>query len=168
MEGKLISDTLNRKDFSYEIIHNQELINYAKSHLPNYGILRKEDEHSYHYLKIHDDFIFKLFPYLKDQNLRMPDYFPPKNFVGAHITLFYPDEITASNKVSLSNIKEINDSYSFEVTQIISVHAFHKRFVALVVEASALLALRKFYGLQEKLNYHGLLVPFHITIAINK
>lgn len=147
--------------FSYQKIDNPVLVEYAKNRLPNCGVLKQNDLGSYCYLKIHNDFIFELFPLIKAPNLSMPDYFPPRYECGAHISVIYPEEIL-SEKI---RIDEMGQSFSFEIIDFFSLSVFNKAFFALTISSPSLEQLRIKYGLPVKLNYHGLLVPFHITIA---
>jgi hypothetical protein len=43
------------------------------------------------YLNIDDNYIHQLFPLLKNQEIKKPDYFGDDS-VGAHITVIYPEE----------------------------------------------------------------------------
>lgn len=133
---------------------------YAKK-LPNQGVLKRDNTSTYCYLKIQDDFIFELFPLIQKPYLSVPNYFPPKYNSGAHISVIYPDEISSKN----INIDELEQSFSFELTGFFSLSIFNKTFFALTVSSPLLEQLRLKYGLSTKLNYQGLLVPFHITIA---
>jgi len=62
-------------------------------------------------------------------------------------------------------IAEINQAFSFELLDLVDIKVFSKRIIALTVTSTKLECLRIKYGLSKKLNYHGLLVPFHITLA---
>jgi hypothetical protein len=149
--------------FSYKAISNPTLLEYAKNKLPLQGTLKQDDRGSYCYLKIQDDFIFELFPLIKEPDLSIPDYFPPRYDTGAHISVIYSEEMP-SEKI---NINELGQSFTFEITGLLSISVFNKTFFALKVSSPALKKLRLKYKLPTKLNYRGLLVPFHITIATN-
>ncbi|HQY22194.1 MAG TPA: hypothetical protein PLV31_05365 [Gammaproteobacteria bacterium] len=159
----MIIECTNPKEisFSYKEICNPTLLEYAKNKLSPQGILKQDDSGSYCYLKIQDNFIFELFPFIKEPGLSIPDYFPPRYDTGAHISVIYPEEIF-SEKI---NIEELAETFSFEPTGLLSVSVFNKTFFALAVSSPALKKLRLRYNLPTKLNYRGLLVPFHITIA---
>ncbi len=148
-------------DFSYKEICNPTLLEYAKNKLSLQGVLKQDDSGSYCYLKIQDNFIFELFPLIKEPGLSIPDYFPPRYDTGAHISVIYPEEMPPEK----ININELAQSFSFEATSLLSISVFNKTFFALTVSSPALKQLRLKYKLPTKLNYHGLLVPFHITIA---
>ncbi len=141
-------------------IENPVLLEYAKK-LPNQGVLKRDNTNTYCYLKIQDNFILDLFPLIKEPCLSIPNYFPPKCDIGAHISIMYPDETSSKN----INVDELKQSFSFEVTGFFNLSVFDKTFFALTVSSPSLEQLRLKYGLSTKLNYHGLLVPFHITIA---
>lgn len=149
--------------FKYKKIENPTLLEYAKK-LPNQGVLKKDNTSTYCYLKIPDNFIFELFPLIKEPHLSIPNYFSPKGDTGAHISIIYPGEISSEN----INIDELEQSFSFELTGFFSLSVFDKTFFALTVSSPLLEQLRLKHGLSTKLNYQGLLVPFHITIAKQK
>lgn len=147
--------------FSYKEICNPTLLEYAKNKLPLQGTLKQNDTGSYCYLKIEDDFIFELFPLIKEPGLSIPDYFPPKQDTRAHISIIYPEEMLPEK----INMDELEQSFSFEVTGFLRISVFNKTFFALAVSSPLLKQLRLKYNLSTQLNYRGLLVPFHITIA---
>lgn len=185
--------------YAYEEIQSPSLFDQAKK-IPMQGILKSDDSEAYFYLKVHDDFILKLYPLLKEseaskesltlkenqalpkieafkenqslkknehnlnypkQNIQMPDYFSATKNIGAHITVVYREEWDLSQKMG-----EVGNSYLFTLDSLIKVSAFNKIFYVIVVHSKELTAIRQKYGLSTKLNYHGLLVPFHITIAV--
>lgn len=153
------------KEFSYQTLSNPELLTIAGTQFPLIGTLEKSFLNAYYYLKIDDNFILKLFPMLQSQRstteIFMPDYFEPDNYTGAHISLIYPNEIHPK-----LTIKEVGEDFHFIIKNLMSVTMYQKCYYILVVESPVLLQLRKNYLLSEKLNFHGLLVPFHITIGI--
>jgi len=159
----MIIECTNPKEisFSYKEICNPTLLEYAKNKLSPQGILKQDDSGSYCYLKIQDNFIFELFPFIKEPGLSIPDYFPPRYDTGAHISVIYPEEMPPEK----INMDELEQSFSFELASFLSISIFNKKFFALTVSSPALKQLRLKYNLPTKLNYRGLLVPFHITIA---
>lgn len=159
----IVCTNTTKIDFNYKKVENCILLEYAKNKLPLEGILKLNETDFYYYLKVHDDFIFELFPLITEPNLSMPDYFPPKYNTGAHVSVIYPEEISPEN-INLK-IDELEKSFSFEVADFFSLSVFNKTFFALTVYSPALEQLRLKYGPPPKLSYHGLLVPFHITIA---
>lgn len=158
----------NKVSFTCTAIDNLPLLNYAKN-LPCHGFLKYTElpttMGSYCYLKIDDDYIFKLFPLLKDPNIQKPNYFSPDNDSGAHITLVYPDEPHSDDIKEDIKHHRIASSFPFEITGLIKVSTSNKTFFALTVLATELQRLRQQHGLTERLNFKGLFVPFHITIA---
>lgn len=159
----MIIECSNPKEiaFSYKEICNPTLLEYAKNKLSLQGILKQDDSGSYCYLKIQDDFIFELLPLINEPGLSIPDYFPPRYDTGAHISVIYPEEMPPEKII----IDELEQSFSFEATGLLSISVFNKTFFALTVLSPSLKQLRLKYNLPTKLNYRGLLVPFHITIA---
>jgi hypothetical protein len=152
--------------YSYEEIQNPDLLDYAKENFSLEGSIKSANSESYYYLKIDDDFIFKLFPLIKKNNhsnLQLPGYFSGEKKAGAHITVAYEEEWNKSMEML-----EIDKIYSFELDKLIKLSVFNKIIYAIVVRAKELEELRQKYGLPIQLNYHGLLVPFHITIGVAK
>jgi len=158
-EGKEIDFRVNR-------LLNDKLLNYAKQVLPNHGHLMKLSSESgpYYYLKIPDDFILKLFPFLSEENFSVPDYFDSPEAIGAHISVMYDNEMPTDLNSSF-NSAEMGKIFHFEPIDIYRIEIFNKELIALIVSSPTLEALRHQYGLKSKLNYRGLLVPFHITLA---
>lgn len=177
------------------VLDNPYLLECANL-LPKVGVLKWDLLLPYCYLKIHDDFIHKLFPILfEDENktntgtntktkaiqgnnslqrketigiLQKPDYFSTlsnRSVTGAHISLSYPTEDRSQDiKSDLINGR-IEKNHSFEVENLIKAELPTKTLFGLVVKAASLEKIRAQYGLGVMLNYNGLLVPFHITIA---
>lgn len=172
----------NTIEFSYQLYQNHPALEFAKKNLFFSGVflktVGKDNSTPYYYLKIEDDFIHALFPLLKDNTLLKPDYFSTEKSVGAHISVIYPEEIVANISTSISSsssdslsiskalpISELNQTFNFDLSGLIDIQVFGKRIVALVVSSPELEKLRIQYGFPKKLNYHNLLVPFHITLA---
>jgi len=149
----------------YSVLDNSQLLNAAIA-LPNTGILKVDPIYSYCYLKVHDDFIHTLFPMIGEENIQMPDYFSERtSFLGAHISLVYPNESKSKEiKSDIMNDK-IDHAHSFQVVSLIKAKVYSKIMVGLVVDAPSLEQIRKKYGLSSELNYNGVIVPFHITLA---
>src|SRR5438105_106728 len=74
-----------------EVLHNPQLIEYAKTQLPHYGYLRKE-KNGFVYLHVSPDFIKRLLPLITQSTVREPPYFG-KRGVGAHVSVIHPFEI---------------------------------------------------------------------------
>ncbi len=114
------------------------------------------------YLKVSEAFIDQLLPLIElppTQKLvtdrRMDD-------VGAHISIVYPDEIQTAIEVP-----DLGKSMAFEI-QGLSVYkaTIHgKSHMVLLVKSLALEQLRIDLDLDKELFYHGVPIPFHITIA---
>jgi len=153
-------------DYLYREINNPTLLHFSKTKLPLQGNLQFDPASAYCYLKIVDDFIYKLYPLLQEKNIVIPDYFPPKTDCGAHISVLYPTEHQAPKIYRQLKSKKITSLFSFEIHGIFYLKIFNKIFYALGVNSAALRQLRLDCGLSTKLNYHGLLIPFHITIAM--
>lgn len=163
-------------DFSCHILEHPKIINYAKQFLPNVGVLKYEESVPYCYLKLDDNYIHQLFPLLqelqlnKGEQLHKPDYFSEeKHNVGAHISLVYPEEIGAiklKNEVKQHIAEQPQPTYTFNLNALFSVSIFNQTFYALTVSCPALEKMRMQHGFTKKLNYQGLLLPLHITLAV--
>ncbi len=181
-------------EYSYQVHRFPEIIDYANQSLNPKGVLQYDASTDYCYLKISDNYIYDIFPLLKEsaksEKLQMPDYFSSeKGNIGAHISLVYPKENNASKVrqyIENTGYQESNypseqashpsqtrlgrnfsNELDFRVTDLVSINAFDKIRFFLIVESPELLEIRNKYGLAQKLNYRGILVPFHITIAIS-
>ncbi|HSW93123.1 MAG TPA: hypothetical protein VLJ15_02065 [Gammaproteobacteria bacterium] len=111
-------------------------------------------------LKIDDDFVHQLFPLLKDDRIKKPNYFGEKS-AGAHITIIYPEE----NKIIDAN--DLQQEHTFFIKDIVTAEIGIKTYYVLLVESPSLLKLRKKYGLPELLDFKGYSIEFHITIGVN-
>lgn len=159
-----------------EKIDHKPLLDHA-SKLLNRGTLESTDN-MYHYLNVVDEFILELFPLIQEKDVVIPDYFPPHSDIGAHLSVFYPNELNPLNegnegnglnefneRIVPINVTEKGQSFSFEVKNLIKMHAFDKTYYALMVFSKDLEALRIKYGFNKMLNFKGVMVPFHITIG---
>lgn len=147
------------KETSGKTTQNLEnLIQWAKGHLPQTGILR-EDRNGFVYLKVDDGYIYQLYPLLHDPNYRKPPYFRRADSPGAHISVFYVTERSQTGK-----IQEIGQSFSFKISELEAVPPKSQEYIVLKVMSPELEELRKNHGLSPLLNGHD----FHITIAKRK
>lgn len=110
-------------------------------------------------LSIDDAYIHQLFPLLKDERVKKPDYFGEKS-VGAHITIIYPEE----NKNV--NAHDLQQEHNFFVKDIVTTEIGQKTYYVLLIESPSLLRLRKKYNLPELLSFKGYSIGFHITIGV--
>jgi len=133
----------------------EKVVNWARHNLPQKGkLVRKSD--GYTYLKVDDDYIYKLLPRLglKKYGYRAPPYFRSKKAPGAHISVFYAHE-----KVFPT---QIGKTFHFTLKKIRIVHVnSYTAYAILEVEAPELEHLRRSYGLSPKLFGH----EFHISIG---
>lgn len=134
--------------------------------LPAHGVYQFDANSSYCYLKIDDDYIYKLFPLLQEKNLQIPNYFSEKNNTGAHITIVYPNEFGSHCIKQDIQDKKISGQAIFTVTGLIKATVANKTFFALTISSCDLEQIRKEYDLPSLLHYKGIHVPFHITIAV--
>lgn len=129
--------------------------------IPRMGVLCKL-ETGYVYLKVSEAFIDQLLPLIElppTQRLvldrRIDD-------VGAHISIIYADEIETDFEVP-----DLGKSIDFEI-QGLSVYTatvHEKSYSVLLVKSVALEQLRIDLHLGKEHFYHGVQVPFHITLA---
>ncbi len=139
--------------------NNKRIIIEAKK-IPNHGVVSQSDN-GYLYLKIHDDYIYNLFPLLSPYEARMPNYFLNKENIGAHISIIYSDE---HKKFDYTNI--IGTTIDFNIVSACKAKFNSKVFFVLTVISMGLKNLRLQYGLSKKPVYHGVKVNFHITIGM--
>ena len=129
------------------------------SKLPSKGIL-KTNLHNLTYLNIDDAYIHQSFPFLTDKQANKPDYFSDnKNFIGAHISVIYPEEQTLCDRSYLSR------EYDFSIEGLFSTFIDEKKYYALKVIAPQLTAIRQAADLPAKPCYKNYLVDLHITIG---
>ncbi|MFA5959840.1 MAG: hypothetical protein WC785_04925 [Tatlockia sp.] len=113
------------------------------------------------YLKIDNDWVHALYPYLANQGIQKPNYFH-NDAIGAHISVIYPEENTWINEA------ECNKPHRFNPTQLVKATIGMKNYYVLLIEAKALSVARTKLGLAEWLNFKGYAIPFHITIGVEK
>lgn len=133
----------------------QEVVEYAKSHLPQSGTLLMKSD-GFAYIKVDDAYIHELLPLLglEGEGYREPPYFRSKEAPGAHISVFYEDEHVLPD--------EIGQNFSFTLEKIVVVQPGRKAsYVVLQVKSPELEALRQKYHLSPKLHGH----EFHITLG---
>lgn len=151
-------DFLNRL-FSLGSIQNEKLVlTWAKEHLPQTGILKRNKE-GFIYLKVDDGYINQLLPLLKNPAYERPSYFRRLDSPGAHISVIYVNETRGIRK-----IKELGKKFVFKIKRLAFVPKRTGKYIVLQVEAPELAQLREKYGLGPYLNSH----EFHITIAKKK
>lgn len=73
------------------------------------------------YLKIHDEWIYELFPLLQNEQIRKPDYFGNES-IGTHISIIYPEENTTINP------KELDQEHRFKIKNIIKANLELKKY----------------------------------------
>ncbi len=137
-----------------------EDIKPSLEYLPRQGTLIKTNT-GLVCLDIDDNYIHQLFPFIDYTGASKPNYFAGAKNTGAHISLFYADELATLT----SPIAEIGKSYSFAVAGIFSTAIASKMYYAIAVEAPGLTALREQYGFNPQLNFKGYAMNLHITIG---
>lgn len=127
--------------------------------LPHLG--RVVSSNNYTFLDIDDRFIHDTFPLLAELEAQKPDYFDVDRYsMGAHITIFYPEEEVIINE------NEIGTIHHFTVKELAMTELLGKKYYLLKVDSPSLIALRKRYGLGKKLFYKNHFIDLHITIAV--
>jgi len=137
---------------------NIPAITNAASRLKSRGNTKLSDNNLF-YLNINDAYIHQLFPLLKDEEIKKPDYFG-ENLAGAHITIAYPEEGKKINKNDLAQ------EYNFLIKDVVTAEIGQKIYYVLLVESPSLLQLRKKYNLPDLLCFKGYSIGFHITIGV--
>ncbi|MDI1351668.1 MAG: hypothetical protein PSV35_02700 [bacterium] len=130
----------------------------ASSSLPREGTLLKS-KNNLIYLNIDDQFIHSLFPYLNSATIKKPNYFG-KGLIGAHISVFYPEEPILFNEVDLKK------TYTFAIKELIQAEMNSKSYFMLLIHCPELIRLRKKYGLNPQLNFKNYVIDLHITIGV--
>lgn len=131
----------------------------AASHLPLNGKLTISNDNLV-YLDIDDAYIHQLFPLLKFQQIKKPNYFDEKT-VGAHISVFYPEENKRISK------EDLDQEHYFAIKDIAEAKLNSKTYYVLLIESSSLLKLRNKYKLTDMLTLKGYSIGFHITIGVS-
>jgi len=120
----------------------------------------------YIYADIDNEFIHRSFALLKntlDINIQKPDYFSlDTDFIGAHISLVYPEE----NQTSEADFFDAQCHFSVE--DIFSTVLDSKTYYGLKIVSQDITQFRKNLGLPEFLSIKGHTVFPHITIAVSK
>jgi hypothetical protein len=133
-------------------------LTHASQHLSSKGQTKISNNNLF-YLDIDDAYIHHLFPLLKDQKIKKPDYFGPQS-AGAHITIVYPEEGKSINK------EDLKQDHHFLIKNAVIAEIGPKKYYVLLVESSSLLQLRKKYQLPDLLCFKGYSIGFHITIGV--
>jgi hypothetical protein len=131
------------------------ILTWANTNLPQKGILR-EGPDGFVYLKVDNDYIYKILPLLNLPDYITPPYFRRKNSPGAHISVIYVKE-----RKNLPKITELGKTFLFELSTFKMVPPKRHKYVVLTVSSPDLENLRKKYGLSPLLQGHD----FHITIG---
>jgi hypothetical protein len=127
-------------------VDNPTLIKTA-ANLSSTGHLAISTE-KYVYLDIDNNYIHELFPLLQDNLIQKPDYFS-KYTMGAHITVFYPEENIIINQ------EDLESKHSFSIKNLYTAILNSKKYYIITIECPTLLELREKYGLTEMLNFKG-------------
>ncbi len=140
----------------YNVVEKTDAIEAVIEKLPHSGVL-KDSGRGFVYVKVDDDYIYKLFPLVKKAGYDIPPYFRRPDAAGAHISVFYEEE-----SKRLPDIQEIGRYFTFEPVKILEVYAGRGNFyIVLEVKSPELERLREKYGLSPLLKGY----PFHISIA---
>lgn len=127
--------------------------------LPSWGTLKCIGQ--YTYLDISDNYIHDLYPLVGLVEFEKPDYFSQEQ-VGAHISVIYPEE-----KIPIASY-DLGTRHEFIIIDTFVKCIGEKEYLGLRILSHSLTALRKRYGLSEKLCFKNVLVDFHITVAVKK
>ena len=118
-------------------------------------------QNNFVYLDIDDAYIHSLISFIQEEGFVEPPYFSQPCTAGAHISVMYPEEML---KYGIKRISECDQSMCFtlkscKVVRPLSWKEVDEAYV-IIVDAPALDALRKKYGMPKPAN------PFHITIGV--
>ncbi|ASQ45640.1 hypothetical protein [Legionella clemsonensis] len=133
----------------------------AALNLPASGYI-KQSKDGLLYLDIADSYIHALYPFLKNYSAAIikPDYFGQKS-AGAHISVIYPEENTASVQ------EELGKTHQFKVLQVVSGDLGHKRYYVLTINAPTLIEVRQKYLLGPQLKFKNHWIDLHITLGVS-
>ncbi len=137
------------------IVHNREIMRHVQL-LPHTGVLM-QDERRFVYLKIDDQYLYDLFPLIKDEGFILPAFFRDCEGIGAHIAV-----MDAAETKGLPKITELGQSFPFTPKCLVKVQVGRKIYLVLQVDSPELKRLRKKYGLRCLPKGH----QFHITLAV--
>jgi hypothetical protein len=139
-------------------LHIPELMRAAKQ-LQCYGKLARSDNNLI-YLDVDDAYIHQLFPFLKKEQIKKPDYFK-EGSVGAHISVIYPEE------PAVIMDKYLGKEYHFKIKELVTAEIHSKNYHVLLVDSPMLEQLRNNHDLPSKLNFKNYFIDFHITIGVS-
>ena len=141
-----------------EQVPHLPLVEKARS-FDNQGVVIQRG--GYFFLKINDNFIHELYPYLSQfGNLEKPDYFTEPQMIGAHITIAYPEENT------FLGLDELGQLHTFQIKALCKAAFNNKEYFVLSVNAPSLKELREKYDLPAKPLFMSNRIDFHITIGV--
>jgi hypothetical protein len=120
------------------------------------------------YLEVPEALIDGFFKLIPGRGLDKPEVASDKKeYVGAHISVMYPEEYEKIVK-RRKKLREVGEDFSYTVDRLYSTTPENwddvKEVFFLTVKSPELEALRKKYGLSKKLNGHD----FHITLAVRR
>lgn len=140
-------------------LKNDKLL-HAGSTLSCSGVLARSANNLI-YLDVDDAYIHRLFPLLREQAIKKPDYFG-RGRAGAHISVIYPEEGIVFNP------QDLGIKYFFTVKELVLAEMNLKKYYVLLVNCPNLVQLRSKYSLPKQLNFKGYWIDLHITIAVSK
>lgn len=136
------------------------IVRYIHQHLPNYGKLERSPN-GFFYLKVDDDYVHQCIGQISEEGFEAPPYFGELYTTGAHISIFYPEELTGKKPV----LSEIGQTVYFHVKgcQIWTPPHWKEieQVYVVLVEAPLLKSLREKYGFSQDFQ-------FHITIGVKR
>lgn len=133
-------------------------IQWAETQLNQNGVL-KSGPKGLIYMKVDDNYIHHLFSILEPAVYVAPPYFRRSDAIGAHIPVFYADEVKKIEQ--LGEMKELGSTYSFKIRKLAILSDKNHDYIVLQIESSELEALRKKYQVSPLLRGHD----FQLTIA---
>lgn len=141
--------------------YQPQVLEQAKEY-PLEGRLQQTKD-GYTYVKVDDRYITDLIRLIDTTGrMRMPRSMTTKNGIGAHISVFYANEL---QKLKIHELPELGEKYSFKIKEIQTIDQQvlpRQRLWIITVEAPELEQLRRSYGMKPLLKGH----EFHITIGM--
>ncbi len=151
----ILSGCESKSIHSETAIKQQKALLLAQKELPNHGILEQSHD-GYVYLKVPDEYVYRLFPLIKEPGFIKPDSIRRHTKIGAHVTVFYANE-----GKEIKPIEELGKTYTFIPQDILTVRSAKKEFIVLVIDSPELEQLRKNHDFSPWVQGHA----FHITLA---
>ncbi|MDB6097181.1 MAG: hypothetical protein JWM09_1459 [Francisellaceae bacterium] len=158
MNEKIINP--EKEGFSINPIDNDKINQFIINYPYLSGELAIINE-NYVYLKIEDQIVITLFKLMNNLNFQLPKSFKEPPLIGAHISLIYENEL---KKLKTDKVI-IGQKFDVKLDAFCKVTFHNKSYLIITVLSEAIAEFRKEQGLEHHLNYKGISIVPHLTIA---